>query len=88
MRAFAQIGSLVGAALILGAFAGLQFEKLESNRSPYLLLNLFGAGVLAAAALSQRLWGFVILNTVWALVSLRSLLVSGRTPPSLGDSGS
>ena len=87
MRAFAQIGSLVGAALILGAYAGSQFGKLASNRSPYLVLNLLGAAALAAAALSQRLWGFVILNTVWALVSLRSLLVSGRTPRPLGDSG-
>ena len=62
--------------MVLGAFGALQFKKLGPNDFLYLLLNLVGSACLALAAGLEGLWAFVTLNTVWGLVSLRSLLIT------------
>ena len=66
--------SIAGAIMVLGAFAALQFRKLGPEDRSYLLLNVLGSGSLAVAAAMEGLWAFVVLNTVWGLVSLNSLL--------------
>ena len=65
----ASIGSLVGGALILAAFIGLQLGRVGAGDRSYLALNTGGALVLVAAALLAELWGFVVLNVVWAAAS-------------------
>jgi hypothetical protein len=70
--------SIAGAIMVLGAFAALQFRKVQPMDVPYLLLNVFGSGLLALAAGIEGLWAFVTLNTVWGLVSLRSLTIALR----------
>ena len=67
-----------GAAMLLGAFAALQFRKVRPQSLSYLLLNVAGSGLLAVAAGLESLWAFVTLNTVWSLVSLRSLMLALR----------
>ena len=44
---------------------------MSTTDRPYALLNLVGSGLLAGVAASEELWAFVVLNSVWALVSLR-----------------
>jgi hypothetical protein len=68
-----QIGSLIGAALVLAAFVGHQTGRVDPRGRAYQLLNLVGAAVLVASALTASLWGFVALNLVWAAVSLWAL---------------
>jgi hypothetical protein len=68
--------SIVGAAMVLGAFAALQFRKVGPAHRGYLTANVFGSGLLAVAAGLEGLWAFVALNTIWGLVSLRSLIVA------------
>jgi len=72
----------VGALLILAAFAAAQFGRLDQHSRTYLWLNLVGSIVLAVLAYVEEQWGFVLLETVWALVSAWSLLelARGRTP--------
>jgi hypothetical protein len=70
----AQVVSIAGAAMVLGAFAALQFHKLGPRNVVYLILNVVGSACLAIAAVIEALWAFVVLNTVWGLVSLRSLV--------------
>lgn len=65
----ASIGSLVGGALILAAFIALQLGRADANDRGYLALNTVGAIVLVASAVSAELWGFVVLNVVWAAAS-------------------
>lgn len=69
---------LTGALLVLAAFGLLQLKVLEPTALGYLLMNAVGSAVLATDAALDAQWGFVLLNTVWCLVSLGSLARSGR----------
>jgi hypothetical protein len=68
-----ELGQVGGALLILGGFAGQQLGQLDSGSLPYLLLNIFGAGILALVAYLDRDWGFLLLEGSWAVVSLASV---------------
>lgn len=73
---------IVGALLVLGGFTGAQLGWLDARSVPYLSVNAAGAALLAALALHDRDWGFLLLEGVWAVVSLGSLagVLRRRTP--------
>jgi hypothetical protein len=71
----AQVIQIVGALIILAAFAGTQLGELESDSRLYLLLNLVGSVVLAILAVVEVQIGFILLEGVWAIVSAWSLFV-------------
>jgi hypothetical protein len=71
----AQVIQIVGALIILAAFAGTQLGELESDSRLYLLLNLVGSVVLAILAVVEGQIGFILLEGVWAIVSAWSLFV-------------
>ncbi len=75
-----QIVSLVGAVLILVAFAGSTFERLSTKSAPYLWLNFVGAAGLTYTAVVGRQYGFVLLEGTWALVAGVGLIRRLRTP--------
>lgn len=75
-----QLVQIVGALLILSAFAAVQFERMRPDSRLYLALNLVGSAILAVLALSASQWGFVLLEGVWAIVSAWGLLVALRDP--------
>lgn len=68
-----------GSLLILVPFVLAQLGRLTPLSPVYLLLNLVGSGVLAADAALGHQWGFLLLEGVWALVSVLSLLRRRRT---------
>jgi DMSO/TMAO reductase YedYZ heme-binding membrane subunit len=76
-----QIVQIVGALLILVAFGAVQFERMETTSRLYLALNLVGSAILAVLALSSSQWGFVLLESVWAVVSGWGLVVALRSEP-------
>jgi hypothetical protein len=69
-----QAVQIAGALLILAAFVLAQQKKLATDSVLYLWLNLAGAGTLAVVAAIGRDWGFLLLESVWALVSGYALL--------------
>ncbi len=75
---------VLGALLILVAFAANQRGRMTPHARSYLVLNLVGSVVLTGVALEGRDWGFLVLEFVWALVSAWSLarVLSGRPPPA------
>jgi hypothetical protein len=73
---------LVGAVLILVAFALAQFHRVNQAAYGYLVPNFVGAVLLGVIAVIEEQWGFVLLEVVWGLVSLWSIVMkaTGRAP--------
>jgi hypothetical protein len=74
-----QTVSLLGSLLILGAFVGGQLRKLAPSDLSYVLPNLAGSCLLAVVAMLEKQWGFLLLEGVWALVSLWSAVQHARS---------
>jgi hypothetical protein len=74
---------VLGAIMILVAYAGNQRGWLDRQSAWYNLLNLVGSGLLAWIAVRDRRVGFIFLESVWALLSIPPLLTlrskSGRS---------
>jgi hypothetical protein len=70
----AQIVQLIGALPILAAFVGAQLGGLDTRSKLYLVLNVLGSAVLAVIAFVEAQWGFLLLECVWGLVSLWTLI--------------
>jgi hypothetical protein len=69
-----QLISLVGAAMILGAYAALQQKRLGLQHRLYHALNFVGSGLLTVSAVRDLNWGFIVLEGSWALLSVPGLL--------------
>lgn len=68
-----QLVQIIGALLILTAFAAAQFGRLDQRSVSYLVLNLIGSAILAVLAAVEEQLGFLLLESIWAIVSAWSL---------------
>lgn len=67
---FYQSISLVGAALILLGYIGLQLGHFTRHDRLFNALNFFGSALLTWVAVIDWRLGFIILEAAWALLSL------------------
>ena len=74
-----QAASFVGAMLILFAYVGHQMKWIDSSKPSYNILNAIGSAILAYIAFHPFQVGFVVLEGVWALISIYALW---RTKPA------
>ncbi|HWM12092.1 MAG TPA: hypothetical protein VNO82_22210 [Solirubrobacteraceae bacterium] len=81
-----QLIQVAGSLLILAGFAAAQAGRLSIDSARYLVLNFVGSAILAVLAWIDRQWGFLLLEGVWAIVSLWSLsqLMRGGRPTAPG----
>lgn len=73
---FFQVVSILGAGLILGAYVANQRGRSGPQSPAYNVANLTGALLLAWVAVVDRRVGFILLEGVWALVTIPPLLQS------------
>jgi hypothetical protein len=69
---------ILGAVLILTAFALAQARALSLEARTYLALNLIGGSVLAVDAYTGKQWGFLLLEGVWAIIAAYGLVKRRR----------
>ncbi len=71
---------MAGMVMLLAAFALNLLKLLKENSYIYILLNIFGAGILVYHAIVVDSIPFMILETVWALFAIYKLaLVAGKS---------
>ena len=83
-----QAVSLLGALMILAAFAAHQAGKLGREDLAYLLLNLVGSVILTYFAYQVRNVGLTVMEGVWAIISVISLWKRRSSPPRPGAAAS
>jgi hypothetical protein len=69
-----QLISFVGALLILIAYVGHQLGWVNARGALYNILNACGSAILAWIAFHPFQIGFIVLETVWTIISLWALL--------------
>jgi hypothetical protein len=69
-----QAVSILGALLILLAFAANQLGRVDTSNLSYQVANFVGSGVLTVVAVIEVQLGFILLEGTWALVSLWGII--------------
>jgi len=67
-----------GATLILIAFVLNQIKKWRDDDLVYDVFNFIGGALMVYYALLILSYPFAVLNSVWALVSLKDILIKPR----------
>ncbi len=65
---------VLGALLILGAYAGVQFKRLDPYGLIALLLNLVGAGLVLVSLYFRFNLAAAMLEAAWAVIALIGLI--------------
>jgi len=69
-----EIIGIIGALIILYTFVMNQYEKLSADSFQYDFLNLVGSGILVYYATILESIPFIVINGLWALLSLKDVL--------------
>ena len=77
-----QVVSVLGALAILAAYTANQFGLIGPSNLSYSAMNFVGSAVLAVIAVVEVQWGFILLEGVWAIVSLWGIItiLRGNSP--------
>jgi hypothetical protein len=73
-----QVIQVIGALMILVAYAAAQTGRWSTDNLAYLWLNFWGSLILAVLAATSNNWGFLLLEGVWAIVTAGSLIKRRR----------
>ena len=79
MNIFYQIISLIGAAMILVGYVGLQQGRFVRDDRLFNVLNFAGSALLAWIAIIDWRVGFIVLEGSWALLSIPGMFRRKRS---------
>ena len=82
MHRMMQIASLLGAVLILAAYAAHQAGRIGRDSLLYHALNALGGIVLCVVAVDASQVGFIVLEGAWTAISLGAIVRTFRRRPS------
>ncbi|HEV8701199.1 MAG TPA: hypothetical protein VGV60_08010 [Candidatus Polarisedimenticolia bacterium] len=68
-----QVASLLGAALILAAYAAHQAGRLGRESLAYHIVNAVGGAILFGVAVDASQFGFILLEGAWTAISLYAI---------------
>ena len=68
------LAGLVGVAMIVVAYAGVQLNRFEPRATLSLLLNFFGASLVLVSLLFRFNLSAFAMEAVWALIALYGLV--------------
>ena len=77
-----QTVSLLGAALILAAYAAHQSGRLDREALSYHVLNALGGLLLCVVAVDASQAGFIVLEGAWTVISLAAIVRTARRRPA------
>lgn len=77
-----QVISIVGALLVLTAYAAHQLRRMHSQTYTYQLLNLAGGALLCWAAVSTGQAGLILMEGAWTVISAYGVVQVMRTRPA------
>jgi hypothetical protein len=69
-----QVISVLGALAVLAAYAANQFMLIGPSNFSYSAINFVGSTVLTVIAVIEVQWGFILLEGVWAILSLWAII--------------
>lgn len=72
---------VAGSLLVLVAFVAALAGRLDQSSYAYLVFNAVGSTVLAATAVVSHEWGFLLLEAVWTLATVCSLVRKATRRP-------
>ncbi len=70
------LAGILGMCCILVGFFLVQSHRLSQDSLKYDLLNFMGSALLIWYGVTGKAWPFVILNSIWALYSLKDIVFS------------
>ena len=70
--------SVIAACVVLYAFFMQMQGVWQASEIRYMACNFVGTAVLTVVAWIGSQWGFVLIEAIWALVSLRGLIRAKR----------
>ncbi len=80
-----QVVSIVGAIIILLAYSAGQAGWMRVEQPIYSVLNFVGSVVLFYVAIVNLQYGFILMEGVWAAISLSALLRRSGPRPERAD---
>ena len=72
--------SILGALLILAAYAAHQAGRMSRETPSYHAVNALGGALLLVVAVAARQVGFIVLEGAWTAISLGALVRWWRHP--------
>ena len=80
MNLLADVLGLLGVALILIAYAAIQFNRMEASDRLYSLLNLAGALLILVSLTVDFNLSAIVMESAWAVISLYGLFRRREKP--------